>query len=231
MSSPANSLCGFLASSIGRKWIVAFTGLILVGFIAGHLTGNLLVFAGQDALNAYAAFLHNFLHGGAIWIARCVLLGSVVAHIYFTILLTRANRAAREQRYAVEVTQKASSGSKWMILSGLLILTFVIFHLLHYTVRVGAGFQDLPLDSEGHFDVYRMLILGFSNVWVSTFYVISIAMLSWHLSHGVSSMFQTLGISTPNTRQLFDRIALGFSVLTFAGYTSIPLAVLTGWFA
>ncbi len=219
----------FLRSSIGRKWIVALTGLVLVGFVAGHLVGNLLVFVGPDALNEYAVFLHHFLHGGAIWIARIVLLASVGAHIYFTILLTRENRAAREQRYAVEVTQNASSGSRWMIWSGLLVLAFVIFHLLHYTVRVGAGFRELPLDSEGRFDVYRMVVLGFSNPLVSLFYVVSIAMLCWHLSHGVSSMFQTLGIATPQTRQLFDRIALAFSSALFVGYVSIPLSILLGW--
>ena len=229
MPSLFSSPGGFLRSSIGRKWIVAVTGLILVGFVAGHLVGNLLVFAGPDALNEYAVFLHQFLHGGAIWIARLVLLASVGAHIYFTILLTRENRAARQQRYAVEVTQNASSGSRWMIWSGLLVLAFIIFHLLHYTVRIGAGFRELPLDSEGRFDVYRMLILGFSNPLVSLFYAIAIAMLSWHLSHGVSSMFQTLGITTPQTRQLFDRIAIAFSALLFVGYVSIPLSVLLGW--
>lgn len=229
MPSLASSPGDFLRSSIGRKWIVALTGLILVGFVAGHLVGNLLVFVGPDALNEYAVFLHHFLHGGAIWIARIVLLASVGAHIYFTILLTRENRAARQQRYAVEVTQNASSGSRWMIWSGLLVLAFIIFHLLHYTVRIDAGFRDLPLDSEGRFDVYRMVVLGFSNPLVSLFYAVSIAMLCWHLSHGVSSMFQTLGIATPHTRQLFDRVAIAFSAILFVGYVSIPLSILLGW--
>ena len=116
-----------------------------------------------------------------------------------------------------------------MIWSGLLVLAFIIFHLLHYTVRIDAGFRDLPLDHEGRFDIYAMLLLGFENWFVSLIYVVAVALLSHHLSHGVSSMFQTLGLSTPSTRTLFDRIAVAFSAIIFLGYASIPLAVLFGW--
>jgi len=230
MSTLATSLGGFLGSSIGKKWIVALSGLVLLGFLAGHLTGNLLVYVGPEAMNGYAEFLHHFLHGTGVWIARIVLLVALVAHVVFTIQLTIANRKARPQRYAIEVTQNASKGSKWMALSGLLILCFIVFHLLHYTVRIDTfGFGDIPLDSEGRFDVYKMMIAGFSNVWVSLFYIISIALLCLHLSHGVTSLFQTLGLTTPKTKAIYDVVGMGFSAAIFVGFASIPLSVLFGW--
>jgi len=231
MHSIASSFGRFYGSSIGKKWIVALTGLVLVGFLAGHLAGNLTIFLGQDAMNDYAEFLHHFLHGGGVWVARIVLLISFVLHIVATIQLTIANRAAREQRYAREVTQRASSGSRWMILSGITILAFVIFHLLHYTFQVWGGYDELMQtvgDKERH-DVYTMLIKGFSNPLVSLFYVIAIGLLSWHLSHGVASIFQTLGITTPSTEGLYKMVGLVFAIVIFIGYCAIPAAVLFGW--
>ena len=135
MSASTCSLCAFVKSSIGRKLIVALTGLALVLFLAGHLSGNLLIFAGRDAFNEYAAFLHGSLHGAGIWIARIGLLVCFALHIIFTVLLTKENKAARTA-YAHEATVQAPKSSLIMIWSGLTILAFVIYHILHYTVRI-----------------------------------------------------------------------------------------------
>ena len=131
MSAPSCSLCAFVKSSIGRKIIVAVTGLALVLFLAGHLTGNLLIFAGRDAFNDYAQFLHEVFHGAGVWIARVGLLACFTAHLWFTILLTKENKSARK-KYSHQATVQAPKSSLVMIWSGLTILAFVIFHLLHF---------------------------------------------------------------------------------------------------
>ena len=141
MSAFTSPLCAFVKSSIGRKIIVAFTGLALVLFLAGHLTGNLLIYAGREAFNDYAQFLHEIFHGAGIWIARAGLLACFVIHIWFTILLTRENKAARP-KYAHQNTVQASKSSLIMIWSGLTILAFVIFHLLHFTVKAGTDYAS-----------------------------------------------------------------------------------------
>ncbi|MDB4358032.1 succinate dehydrogenase cytochrome b subunit, partial [bacterium] len=189
-------MCAFAKSSIGRKIIVAVTGLALVLFLAGHLTGNLLIFAGRDAFNDYAQFLHEVFHGAGVWIARIGLLACFVAHVWFTILLTRENKTARTN-YDHQATVQAPKSSLIMIWSGLTILAFIIFHLLHFTVKAGTDYasfmQVMPDGSERH-DAWKMVIVGFSNPLVAIFYIIAMTLLCSHLSHGVASIFQTLGL-------------------------------------
>ncbi|MDB2673990.1 succinate dehydrogenase cytochrome b subunit, partial [Akkermansiaceae bacterium] len=187
MSASSCSLFAFVKSSIGRKIIVAVTGLALVLFLAGHLTGNLLIFAGRDAFNDYAQFLHEVFHGAGVWIARVGLLACFVAHIWFTVLLTKENKTARK-KYANQATVQAPKSSLIMIWSGLTILAFVIFHLLHFTVKAGTDYAS-----------FMQVIVGFSNPLVVIFYVIAMTLLCSHLSHGVASIFQTLGLRTKKT--------------------------------
>ena len=220
MSQSTCSLCQFLSSSIGRKIIVALTGLALVLFLAGHLSGNLLIFAGSQAFNTYAAFLHGFLHGAGIWIARIGLLACLVLHVYFTILLTRENRASRK-KYEYDSTVQASKSSTIMIWSGLTILAFIIFHLLHYTVRV----QPLLRSLAEYDQQWAMTIRGFQNPLVTIFYIISIGLLCSHLSHGVASIFQTLGLRTQKTAKLIGHLAKGYAAVIFIGFISIPIAI------
>jgi len=227
MSSSSRSLCAFVKSSIGRKFIVALTGLGLVLFLAGHLSGNLLIFAGQEAFNDYAEFLHSFLHGAGVWVARIGLLICFVAHVWFTILLTKENKAARTE-YAYEATVQAPKSSRIMIWSGLTILAFVIFHLLHYTVKVGSDFSSYK-DELGRHDAYRMVVTGFSNWFVSIFYIISMSLLCSHLSHGVASIFQTLGLRSEKTALPITRLSQAYAVVIYVGFISIPLAVLFGF--
>lgn len=225
MTSSTCTLCRFWASSIGKKLVVALTGVVLVGFLAGHLSGNLLMFVGQSAFNEYAEFLHHLLHGAGIWIARIVLLTCFVLHIVATIQLTTANRAAREKRYEKDATVQASRSSRIMIWSGLTILAFVIFHILHYTVQVDSTLAGLA--DEGN--PYGMVVLGFSNILVSLFYIIAISLLCSHLSHGVASIFQTLGLRTRKNAPLINGLAKVFAAVIWIGFISIPIAVLAGF--
>jgi len=219
MSASTCSLCAFAKSSIGRKLIVALTGLALVLFLAGHLSGNLLIFAGRDAFNEYAAFLHGMLHGAGIWIARFGLLVCFALHIIFTVLLTKENKAARTA-YAHEATVQAPKSSLVMIWSGLTILAFVIYHILHYTVRIDSELAEL-----GKTDPWAMVIVGFQNSWVVLFYIIAMTLLCSHLSHGVASIFQTLGLRTKKTATAIKFISQAYAIIIYLGFLSIPISI------
>ena len=217
-----NLLLKFWLSSIGKKWIVAVTGLALLGFVAAHLAGNLQMFAGPQKLNAYAEFLHA--NQNLLWVARIGLIAAFLTHIFATVSLVIANRAARPEKYAVGNKVPAKLSTRLMALSGLTVLSFVIFHLLHYTFKMtDPRFKTL---AEG--DVYQMVILGFQSPLVSGFYLLSLALLSLHLKHGVSSVFQTLGIETRNNRGSIAGLAALVSAAVFIGYASIPAGVLLG---
>lgn len=223
-----NSLSFFLSSSVGRKWIVGLTGVALVGFVTGHMLGNLQIFLGQEAINRYAAALQSL--GEGLWAIRLALLAIVAAHIWFTIQITRENRAARPVGYAVRGFQKSTLASRTMIVSGLILLCFIVFHLLHYTAhKVDPSFADLH-DAKGRHDVYRMMILGFKNGWASGFYIVGMFLLCQHMSHGIVSFAQTLGAKTKNLGPYWTRLAPVWAWTVFVGYVSIPVAVLTGYF-
>jgi succinate dehydrogenase / fumarate reductase cytochrome b subunit len=226
MNAPARSfpiLCRVWKSSIGRKYIVALTGLALVLFLAGHLTGNLLVFAGREAFNDYAEFLHNALHGAGVWIARIGLLGAVALHIAATVSLTAENKAARTA-YANESTIQASKSSRIMIWSGITILAFVIYHLMHFTLRLGNTYGSYR-DELGRHDAWKMVIDGFSVWYVSAFYIVAMTLLCSHLSHGVQAMFQTLGWRSKKSAPLLNLISRGYAVGIWVGFVSIPVAI------
>ena len=208
--------------------IVAITGVILIVFVIGHLIGNLQIFLGLEWINAYSQHLRDL--GPLLWLIRIFLLASVILHIYFTILLAIENRRARPERYIDRNYVKASWASRHMVVSGLVVLTFIIFHLLHFTARkFNPQFPLLKLDPLNRYDVYSMMVYGFQNVYVSTFYVVGLFLLTLHLTHGSSSFFQSLGL---NNERLTPKLAIGgrvFAWLLFIGYTSIPVAVLLGF--
>ncbi len=230
MSSVLVSLTRFYDSSIGKKLLVAVTGLILVAFVLGHMIGNLLVFAGPDAINEYGHMLQTMGHGGLIWVARFGLLAAVVIHIAATIQLTKENRAARDAKYGKEATRVATPASRIMIYSGLTVLAFLIYQLLHFTVRAGNEYNNPELytyilHGEPVHNVYKMVIDGFSWGPAAVFYIIAMALLCNHLSHGVSSLFQTLGLTTNKTWPLLEKAAQGFALLILVGNCSIPIAI------
>ena len=207
--------------------IVALTGLILILFVIGHLLGNLQIFLGPDWINGYSQHLRDL--GPLLWAIRVFLLATVVIHIYVTIHLSVENRRARPKRYNDRRYVKATFASRHMVMSGLIVLAFIVYHLAHFTVRVtDPRFVLLKADPLGHYDVYSMMVYGFQSYFVSGFYVLGLFLLALHLSHGSSSFFQSLGL---NDRKLTPRLALGgriFAWLLFVGYTSIPVAILLG---
>jgi succinate dehydrogenase / fumarate reductase cytochrome b subunit len=216
----------FYQSSIGRKIIVALTGIILITYVIFHLLGNLLIYLGQGVLNAYAKLL--FDTGPLLWIVRFIPLAALVTHIVATIQLAQQNRQAKPQKYVVRGYQVSTLASRTMIISGLIVLCFVAYHLLHFTFQVtNPGYRDLR-DAVGRHDVYRMEILSFQQPWISFFFATGLFLLTAHLCHGFSSVTQTLGI---NNRKLSGLISSGGQTLAWlvlAGYMSIPATILLG---
>jgi succinate dehydrogenase / fumarate reductase cytochrome b subunit len=220
-------ISAFYHSSVGKKMIVAISGIILILFVIGHLLGNLQIFLGPEWINGYSQHLRDL--GPLLWAIRVFLLVTVVTHIYVTIRLAIDNRRARPEPYVDKHHIKATFASRHMVMSGLIVLAFIIYHLAHFTVRVtDKRFTLLKADPLGHYDVYSMMVYGFQNIYVSAFYVLGLFLLALHLSHGSSSFFQSLGF---NDKKLAPRFALGgriFAWLLFIGYTSIPVAILLG---
>lgn len=222
------NIAAFHRSSVGRKMIVAVTGVILILFVIGHLLGNLQIFLGPAWINGYAEHLREL--GLLLWVIRAFLLIVVLLHIYYTIRLAIENRRARPERYKRKDSVKATFASRSMVLSGLVLLAFIIFHLLHFSVRTtDPRFGALPKDPLGHYDVYSMMVLGFSSPLVSGFYILAMFLLALHLSHGSSSFFQSLGLNNQKLAPRLARLGRVFAWLLFFGYSSIPAAVLIGW--
>jgi len=233
MNALTRCLETYWSSSIGKKLVVAITGLVLVLFLAGHLIGNLVIFLGPEPFNAYAYLLHHMLHGAGIWVFRIVMLVMVVAHIVATVALTRQNRAARKN-YEHPATIQASKSSRTMILSGLTILAFVVYHMLHFTVRAGNEYNNpeiytYTLDNEKVHNAWLMVIHGFSWLPATAFYVIAMTLLCSHLIHGVGSIFQTLGFRSKKSASLIQHISVGYALFIWLGFISIPIAIYFGF--
>ncbi len=230
-----NLVTGLFRSSVGKKLIMAATGGVLFFFVVGHLVGNLQIFLGPEAINAYGHFLQSNLE--IIWPARLGLIVAVGLHIWSAVKLSAENKAARPIGYANDPTPIAASyASRTMLMSGLIIAAFIVYHLLHFTVQVSAinftgkdfsNLHELTRHGERH-DVYRMMVAGFQVPLVSGFYLLAMGLLCLHLSHGVSAMFQSLGWKNKAYGPCIDRCAKAGAALIFLGYASIPLAVLTG---
>src|ERR1051326_475943 len=200
---PSGLISNFYHSSVGKKMIVAVTGIVLILFVIGHLLGNLQIYLGPEWINGYSQHLHDL--GPLLWLIRIFLLATVIIHIYVTIRLAIDNRRARPEAYIQKHNVKATFASRHMVMSGLIVLAFIIYHLAHFTVRVtDRRFALLKLDPSGHYDVYSMMVYGFQNPYVSAFYVIGLFLLTLHLSHGSSSFFQSLGF---NNQKLAPRLA------------------------
>lgn len=206
--------------SIGKKAVMAVTGVILFGFTLVHMIGNLQIYLGPEKLNAYGAFLKS--SAAVLWGARIFLLACVLAHVGSAVLLTLQRRAARPTPYAKVTPQASTYASRTMMISGPILAAFIIYHLLHYTTG-----QLFPGPNFSHTDVYRNVIIGFSNPAASAFYIVAMLCLGFHLIHGVKSFFQSLGLATV-TRQRVRQFALAVVTLLVLGNLSMPIAVLAG---
>ncbi|MCX6634984.1 MAG: succinate dehydrogenase cytochrome b subunit [Acidobacteria bacterium] len=226
MNLNSNRAARFYDATIGKKAVMAVSGVVLFGFLIGHLVGNLQIYAGPDKVNHYARFLHSM--PGPLWGARMVLLLAVVLHMWSAFQLWLLKREARPVAYRKKSNPSSSYASRTMIWSGPIIGAFVVYHLLHFTFGtvLPGGLARLE---NGDIDVYQNLITGFSQPLVSLFYVIAVVLLGVHLYHGLWSMFQSLGVSHPRYTPRFKQFAAAASILIAAGNISIPLSVLAGF--
>lgn len=215
-----------LHSSISKKAIMAVSGLLLLGFVLGHLLGNLTLFLGPEAINAYAVKLRSL--GPGLWVVRFILLSILSAHIITAILITRENRAARPVAYAKFKPMETTYAARTMMLSGIIIFAYVVYHLMHFTFRVTNPDISHMTDSHGYHDVYSMVVLSFQQLPISAVYIAAMAILCMHLSHGISSMFQSLGFNDDRFLPMTKKISYTVSILIFIGYTSIPVSCLLG---
>jgi succinate dehydrogenase / fumarate reductase cytochrome b subunit len=214
-----------LNSSLGLKLLMALTGIVLFGFVLAHLTGNLLIFAGPDAVNGYAQKLRDL--GALLWAARLFLLAVVGVHIVAAVKLALRNRSARPEAYARREPVKSTAAARSMMLTGATLAAYVVFHLAHFTWGYVLHDYHGRMDAQGRHDVYFMLVQGFREGWLVAIYAAALVVLGFHLSHGVSSFFQTLGWNHPRYNRFLHALGPVLAMLVVAGYLSIPLAVLT----
>ena len=205
---------------MGKKVIMAATGLIWLAYLITHVLANLLVFQGPAKINAYSAFLHGT--GGALWAARLVLFAALALHITAAVQLAGRSQEARPTRYAArrkpQVSTFASRSIRW---GGALILLFLVYHILHFTVGTAH-----PNFVEG--DPYHNVASGFHNPLVVGFYLIAMVSVGLHLYHGVWSSGRSLGMSPPAPHPLRRPLALVLALLVWLGFSIIPVAVYAG---
>jgi succinate dehydrogenase / fumarate reductase cytochrome b subunit len=216
-------------STIGKKVIMAVTGLLLVAFVIGHMLGNLQVFIGARKMNAYAAFLQST--GELLWAVRLGLLVAVLLHILMAWQLTMIKRQARPIDYQKREPQVSTIASRTMRWGGVLLLVFIVFHLLHFTtgtVFPMASRPDAMYPQFSHTDVYGNVISAFRTPWVVAFYVVSMLFLMLHLFHGAWSSVRTLGLNKPSRHPLERRVATAIAVAVWLGFTAVPVAVFFG---
>lgn len=214
------------STSIGKKIVMAVTGLMLLLFLTIHLLGNSSIFAGAAGINAYAHHLHS-MPVAVIAGFRFFMLAIFCLHIILALQITIENRMSSSQAYAVKAMRKTTFASENMIWSGLIILLFVLYHLAQFTFQVTPGLV-LEKDVLGNFDVYKMVTTSFSSAIVTLVYVVAMIALFLHLYHGVQSFFQTLGLSNDKTQPALIKFGMLAALVFLIGYSAIPLSVLVG---
>lgn len=213
-----------LANPVTTKMILAGTGLILVGFLCIHLLGILSLYAGQGAMNSYVQILHSMPL--LVWVVRLVLIFVFVLHIKYAVHVTLANRAARPIPYAHRNYKKSTVISRSQIWTGLIIATFLSYHLLHFTLQ-SLGVSPQP-DILGRPDIYKMVLLGLKSLLSAIIYIAGLIALAFHLAHGIHSAPQTLGLTSRRTLPGLIRAASVIAVLLFIAYVSLPVNILAG---
>lgn len=218
-----------LRSSVLRKQIVAVTGLMMVGFIIMHLAGNLLIFLGPGAFNEYSHKLHSL--GELLWVARLGLLTAVLLHIGFTVAIVMENRAARTSRYAVNASKQDGNPAwirKYMILTGGIVFFFLFFHLNDFTFPSKTGERTIIAGAPeaGELELYGLVWNSFGNFFRVVFYVAAVTCVGMHLSHGVQSMFQTIGFNHERYTPLIRKASVALGAIVAVGFSLIPIYVL-----
>ena len=227
--NPVGWAVRFYEAPIGKKAVMAITGVMLVGYVLAHMLGNLQIYSSnRDQINTYAAFLHNPASAGLLWGARTVLLLAVILHITAAVQLFFQNRAARPIGYVKKDDVPASYAARTMVWSGPIVAAFVIFHVLHLTVGAVLPLRDVA-DNPITPDVRANVIAGFQNYGVSAFYVFAMILLCMHLYHGIWSMCQSLGVSHPRYTRWLKKASAVLAILIAIGNCSIPIAVMAGW--
>lgn len=216
------------SDSIGRKAVMAVTGLLMVLFVVGHLLGNLTIFAGADGINAYAEKLHQL--AAVVWATRIVMGTAVLLHVVLSIQITMENSQAKPDKYAVSRSLRATFASKNMIWTGVVLGAFIVWHLLQFTFRVTPDLV-LQTDVQGRFDVFTMVATAFKGALTAGAYVIAMVGLFLHLSHGVQSLFQTLGLSNGTMLPRYGLAGKVASFIFLVGFGAIPVAILAGFLA
>lgn len=217
----------FLTSSVGRKFVMALTGLGLLLFVTAHLFGNLLIFLGPDWINAYAEHLEEL--PALLWPARVLLLSMLLVHMVCGISLAVQNRKARPVPYQAQATIQASIPSRTMVISGIAIFIYILLHLAHFTLGRIQPESHALLDAQGRHDVYSMVVIGFRHPALAGFYLISMFFLSLHLSHGSASLLQSAGLLNGAGAKTAKKIGAAYGALLFIGYSSIVAACWIGW--
>jgi succinate dehydrogenase / fumarate reductase cytochrome b subunit len=216
-----------LSSTVGTKFLVALTGALLVAFVIGHMLGNLQIYLGPEAINSYAVFLKS--KPGLLWGARLGLLAAVIIHIWGISRLSLRNQEARPESYALKRAVASSFSSRTMLLSGAVLLAFIVYHLLHFTIGATNPQQFRLIDELGRHDVYSMTILGFQQPLVAISYILAMGILGLHLAHGIASIFHSMGWSRPKTAPLIELAGRLVALLLVIGNISIPISALLGW--
>src|SRR5512133_1722547 len=219
------SLMRLFSDSIGRKAVMAVTGLLMVVFLIGHLLGNMTIFKGPDGINAYAEHLHALQP--IVWGNRIVMGIAIILHVILAIQVTLENWAAKPVKYAVSRSLKATFASKNMIWTGVVVAVFVGYHLLQFTIRATPGLA-LGTDTLGRFDVFTMVITSLSGVIVAAVYVVAMLAVFFHLTHGIQSLFQTSGLSNAVMLPRYGIVGKLLSAIFLIGFGSIPVVILLG---
>lgn len=222
--SASNSSRNPWTSTVGLKLVMAITGLAMVGFVLVHMAGHLQMFQGREAYNDYAEFMQGL--GGIKWLARLGLLAVIGVHIACAVRLTARNMAARPSRYAALRAQRSTPWGRSMILTGWVVVAFLLFHLAHFTGEV--VLYDASLMEGGRRDVFTNFVRSFENPLVTITYLVSVVAVCLHLSHAIGSMFRTLGLAQGRFKEPIEKIGPAVAIVTGLGFAIVPIACLLG---